>query len=277
MGALALFLVLTGGTAWAVDGPLAGQNTVGSEDIINSEVKTGDIGDAEVKGNDLAPDSVGGGKIVDRSIKNADLGIGASSSNTIADGGIQGIDVKNDTLSGAQVNESSLGEVPFAVNAQFLEGQSAGQFAPAMAEDWHEVGAPGEPQFEEDFNGGCLWSNFDSDHNSAAFFKDPWGIVHLKGLVKASDDPDSGDGVCNSLLSPLDSIVFTLPAGYRPARKEVQATLSGSDEIGRIGIEGDPASDFYFPGEVHIERNAAAFTKAKSYLSLDGITFRAAG
>jgi hypothetical protein len=92
----------------AVDGPLAGQNTVGSEDIINSEVKTGDIGDAEVSGNDLAPDSVGGGKIVDRQVKNADLSIGASSSNTIADGGIQGIDVKNDTLTGAHVANNSL-------------------------------------------------------------------------------------------------------------------------------------------------------------------------
>ena len=33
-------------------------------------------------------------------MKNADLSIGASSSNTIADGGIQGIDVKDDTLTG---------------------------------------------------------------------------------------------------------------------------------------------------------------------------------
>ena len=69
---LALFVALSG-TALAVDGPLAGQNTVGSEDIINSEVRTGDIGDAEVSGNDLAPDAVGSGKIVDRQVKNADL------------------------------------------------------------------------------------------------------------------------------------------------------------------------------------------------------------
>ena len=55
---LALFVALSG-TAMAVDGPLAGQNTVGSEDIINSEVLTGDIGDAAAGGNDLAPDAVG--------------------------------------------------------------------------------------------------------------------------------------------------------------------------------------------------------------------------
>ena len=57
---------------------------------------------------DLAADSVGSGKVADGSVKNADLSTGASSSNTIADGGIQGIDVKNNTLSGAQVDESTL-------------------------------------------------------------------------------------------------------------------------------------------------------------------------
>ena len=52
-------------------------------------------------------------------VKNADLGLGASSSNTIADGGIQGVDVKNDTLTGAQIDESGLGTVP---NADRLDG-----------------------------------------------------------------------------------------------------------------------------------------------------------
>src|SRR3954451_23653124 len=85
VGYIALFLFAMGGSAYALDGPLPGQNQVGSEDIINGEVKTGDIGTSEVKANNVAPDSLGGGKIVDRSVKNADLGLGASSSNTIAD------------------------------------------------------------------------------------------------------------------------------------------------------------------------------------------------
>jgi hypothetical protein len=98
VGYLALFLVLTGGTAMAVDGPLPGQNQVGSEDIINGEVKNADLG----------TDAVASGKIIDRQVKNADLSLGASSSNTIADGGIQGIDVKNNTLTGTQIDESTL-------------------------------------------------------------------------------------------------------------------------------------------------------------------------
>jgi hypothetical protein len=96
IGYIALFLFAMGGSAYALDGPLPGQNQVGSEDIINGEVKTldigtgevknGDIGVSEVKANSIAPDSLGGAKIADRSVKNADLGLGASSSNTIADG-----------------------------------------------------------------------------------------------------------------------------------------------------------------------------------------------
>jgi hypothetical protein len=97
LGLVAIFIALSG-TAYAVDGPLPGQNQVGSDDIINGEVKTGDVGDFEIKAADIAPDSLGGGKIANQSVKNADLSIGASSSNTIADGGIQGIDVQNGTL-----------------------------------------------------------------------------------------------------------------------------------------------------------------------------------
>ena len=94
IGTLALLLVLTGGTAYALDGT----NTVYTDDIV----------DGEVRNDDLGADSVGSAKIIDKQVKNADLSIGASSSNTIADGGIQGVDVKNDTLGGAQINESTL-------------------------------------------------------------------------------------------------------------------------------------------------------------------------
>src|SRR3954447_22084863 len=109
---LALFIALSG-TAYAVDGPLPGQNQVGSEDIINGEVKTSDLG----------ANSVASAKIVDRQVKNADLSIGASSSNTIADGGIQGIDVKNNTLTGTQIDESTLsGVAPSGVASGDLQG-----------------------------------------------------------------------------------------------------------------------------------------------------------
>ena len=67
MGALALFLVLAGGTAYAA-------NTVFSTDIVNGEVKT----------PDLASNAVGTGKVA------------------------------NNSLTGSDIVESSLGEVPSA-------------------------------------------------------------------------------------------------------------------------------------------------------------------
>jgi hypothetical protein len=96
VGYVALFFALTGGVAWATHP--GGANTISSADIINGEVRNADLG----------TDAVASGKIQDRQVKNADLSIGASSSNTIADGGVQGIDVKNDTLTGNQVDESTL-------------------------------------------------------------------------------------------------------------------------------------------------------------------------
>ena len=93
MSTIAVFLAL-GGSGLAVASHL--------------EVFSSDLVDGEVKNNDLAANSVGSNKIVDRSVKNADLSIGASSSNTIADRGIQAIDVKLDTLTGTEIDESTL-------------------------------------------------------------------------------------------------------------------------------------------------------------------------
>jgi hypothetical protein len=90
--------VLLGGTAVAVDGSLPGQNTVGSADIINGEIKNTDLGS----------DSVNSGKIMDGAVKNSDLGPNAASSNTIADGGVRGIDIGNGQLTGADIGNDSL-------------------------------------------------------------------------------------------------------------------------------------------------------------------------
>lgn len=62
MGALALFLVLTGGSAMA----LGGTNTVFSDDIVNQEVK----------GADIKPNAVTGGKVANGSLSALDLADG---------------------------------------------------------------------------------------------------------------------------------------------------------------------------------------------------------
>jgi hypothetical protein len=137
VGYVAVFIALSG-TAYAVDGSLAGQNTVGSADIIN----------AEVTQNDLAVDAVGSAKIADQSVKNNDLGLGASSSNTIADGGVQGVDVKDNSLTGTDIDESTLNV-----------GGGGGGVKPAV-----RATSPDNPNT---FDGGCYHYGADVQNNGA--------------------------------------------------------------------------------------------------------------
>ena len=60
---------------------------------------------------------------------------------------------------------------------------------------WHEIGAAGEPAFQ---NG---WVNVGSGNNTVAFRKDAFGFVHFKGSIT---------GVT------ANTVAFVLPAGYRP-------------------------------------------------------------
>ena len=122
VGYVALFIALSG-TAYAVDGPLPGQNQVGSEDIINSEVKSHDIGSAQVRNQDLASGAVNTGKI--------------------ATGGVQTLDVLNNTLTGVDVNESSLGRVPSA--------------AVWGASRWRDVWQSGGPDDMPQINAGTCY------------------------------------------------------------------------------------------------------------------------
>ena len=77
MGALALFLVLAGGTAYAA-------NTIGSSDIIDESIQSQDLKNGQVHSSDIGNNQV------------------------------QSVDVKNEALTGADIAANSLGEVPSA-------------------------------------------------------------------------------------------------------------------------------------------------------------------
>ena len=66
MGAVALFLVLAGGTAYAA-------NSVFSEDIVDGEVKSVDIGNNQVRSADVRDDSLAGGGLTGDDIQEATL------------------------------------------------------------------------------------------------------------------------------------------------------------------------------------------------------------
>jgi hypothetical protein len=107
VGYVALFVVLSG-TAHAVDGPLAGQNTVGSADIIDQEVKTADIGNGEVKKEEIATEAVKTEEIGNAAVTSADVLDNSLTSGDVNFDSLTGADVAFDSLKGGDIDESSL-------------------------------------------------------------------------------------------------------------------------------------------------------------------------
>ena len=97
------------------------------------------------------------------------------------------------------------------------------------------------------------WAPYGNGYNPPAYFKDSMGIVHLRGMVTNGT---------------LQSAIFTLPVGYRPANRELLLVgcfmpnpATRDSGFGRVDVASD--------GQV------IAWEGRKEWLSLDGITFRA--
>lgn len=102
-------------------------------------------------------------------------------------------------------------------------------------EEWTEIGVAGAPAFENS------WDNVGGGYETAGFYKDPYGRVHLKGAV------DTGSA---------GTTAFTLPENYRPA-----ATV-------RIAINTG--------GSAYVEITSAGLVQPQAPTAyLDGISFRA--
>jgi hypothetical protein len=166
---------------------------------------------------------------------------------------IDGRRVKNNSLTGADINLNKLGTVPTAQTAGSASTANTANVANSLApsENWHVVGAPGEPGFHSP------WKNYGIGEPPAepvAFYKDHEGIVHLRGIAF--------EGVGGS-------DIFYLPAGYRPAGgryREFAVLCSCAGGVGPLFIYGsdDPVAEHtggvYAPG---------------SSVVLDGVGFRA--
>ncbi len=164
-------------------------------------------GEAAFAAGKLAKNSVGTKQIKNQAVTSA----------KIKKGTIKGTQVANGSLTGTQINASTLSTVPTARTAN--TAQSANSIV--TPEAWHEVGTSEQPSFLNS------WANVAGPIHpeTAAFYKDHEGVVHLRGAV-------TGGG---SL-----SVIFQLPAGDRPANGQFIRVPVGC--TGGTGCPNDVAS-----------------------------------
>lgn len=91
------------------------------------------------------------------------------------------------------------------------------------------------------------WVNYGSTYESVTYWKDSCGIVHLAGMIKSGTTTD-------------ETVIFTLPEGYRPRE---------SEKFFAVSMNAICVIDIYSTGNVAIKAGANA-----GWLSLSGITFR---
>ena len=107
--------------------------------------------------------------------------------------------------------------------------------------------------------------NYGSSLSTAAYAKDAFGFVHLKGVVKCP--PASGTSFGSRPCEKADpsNVIFVLPTGYRPAETSVFASVS-NNAFGRVTVDAN--------GKVIAEVGDVYTLDNDGWISLDGITFR---
>lgn len=160
---------------------------------------------------------------------------------------VQTSDIKKSAVNSSKVKNGSLLEDDFK-SGQLPAGQKGDRGpqgptgGPPPVEPWKVVGTLGQPQFLN------TWTNHDtSTYNSAAFFRDASGVVHLRGVIA------SGTALG----------VFQLPAGYFPPKIHNYAVTT---LIGTFAV-------------VSVQSGGLVTTSAPppAAISLEGISFRATG
>jgi hypothetical protein len=165
--------------------------------------------------------------------------------------------VKKGALTGAQINASTLGVVPSAKVAGSAPpagpagGDLAGSFPnPRLnrPEEWHEVSTFGTCSISP---ATVPWEPAGGELPSPAYYRDPFGVVHLRGSVKCP------------ATTAYDYPLFFLPPGFRPEGFAYFPAIASYNQHGAVGVSKS--------GEV---RNLLGSSAAASHLSLDSVSFR---
>ena len=177
----------------------------------------------------------------------------------IKDQAITAAKVKKGALTGTQINASTLGVVPFANVAASAPptgpagGALAGTFPnPDLKhpDEWHEVST-----FEtcSVSPASVSWEIYGGAQATPAYYRDPFGVVRLKGSVKCPESPAG------------DYSIFRLPGGFRPAGGvQYFSVVNGLNEPTTVAVN-----------ESGYVTNLHGNSATANQLTLDGVTFRA--
>ncbi len=168
VGYICLFLILSGGTAYATHP--GGANTISTGDIIDDEVRSNDVRDDTLAGGGLAHgdlreasvgssevrnDTLPDGGLIAQDLAASSVGPSEVRDDTLSGGGLRAADLRsgsvggseviNDSLTGTDVDESSLGQVP---DADRLDGNDSSAFPRVFsaADDSFPPGPPNRLQ-----------------------------------------------------------------------------------------------------------------------------------
>lgn len=97
------------------------------------------------------------------------------------------------------------------------------------------------------------WSNWGTPFETASYWREANGCVHLTGLVK------------KSTAITASEIISTLPVGYRPSNQQLFPILAGASAINRLDVTST--------GTIYIN---TAIAGTGNWVSLSGISFMSA-
>ncbi len=159
---------------------------------------------------------------------------------------LSGNRLRNHTLTGRQINLARLGTVPAASVASDATNALNADSAANLG------GVPPVPAAIPMtlING---WQPYGEEYDQPAYWRDAFGVVHLKGSVAQP--------------TPGSDVLFVLPEGFRPARSTNWPATLNDAHFGTVEIEtnGDVRSRTF---------NSEQAEEAQAFTSLEGVSFR---